>query len=146
MIESYRLLVTGSRTWGDTVGSKGESRSVGFTEKLTLTAMLDGLQLKSHPEVNDLTIVHGGCPTGADKIAATWAAELGVPTEVFGADWNTHGHAAGPIRNAQMVETMDPGNPTHLVVAAWDGKSRGTKSTIDLALKRGLQIVRLQVR
>lgn len=38
----------------------------------------------------------------------------------FPADWNTHGKAAGPIRNRQMAEYADA------LLLIWDGKSRGS--------------------
>ena len=45
--------------------------------------------------------------------------------ELFPADWDKHGRAAGPIRNKQMADYAD------VLIAVWDGKSRGTKNMID---------------
>jgi|GEM_PF-1050464 len=82
----YRVLITGSRNW----------LAAG-----TVVAVLDRL-LAAHPA---LVVVHGACPTGADRIAGEWCEELGVPAEGHPADWATHGRAAGPRRNAEMVAT-----------------------------------------
>ena len=41
---------------------------------------------------------------GADYLAESVAHELGWEVEQFPADWDTYGRAAGPIRNAVMVE------------------------------------------
>ena len=52
----------------------------------------------------------------------------------YPADWKQHGKAAGMIRNAEMVRAAD------WVVAFWDGKSKGTKNTIDTALRLGKRL------
>ncbi|WHT20978.1 DUF2493 domain-containing protein [Crossiella sp. CA-258035] len=100
-----RILITGSRTWRD-------------WDRIE-RAILD--HSPGYPAGEDTLIVHGGCPDGADEIAATIAATLGLPTEVHRADWDIcvetckPGHrrlrygksycpTAGPRRNAAMVE------------------------------------------
>lgn len=45
-----------------------------------------------------------------------------------------HGRAAGPIRNEEIAEVSDA------LIAFWDGKSRGTKSMIEIARRKGLQV------
>jgi len=52
-------------------------------------------------------LVHGGA-TGADTLAAIWAAKNGVATRVFLPDWDKHGKAAGPIRNREMLKEARP--------------------------------------
>lgn len=53
-------------------------------------------------EPEETVLVHGGC-TGADTLAAEEAVKLGWRVEAHPADWETHGNAAGPIRNKHMV-------------------------------------------
>ena len=53
---------------------------------------------------------------------------------LYPADWERHGRAAGPIRNEEMAEVSDA------LIAFWDGKSRGTKSMIEIAMRKGLQV------
>ena len=77
------------------------------------------------------TVIVSGGALGADAMAERYAREAGLPLEVYQADWKTYGKAAGPIRNQQIVDACD------IVVAFWDGKSRGTKNTIELARKAG---------
>ena len=77
-------------------------------------------------------VITGGC-RGVDKIAHDYARRCFADTEVHDADWDKHGKAAGPIRNQKMAESADQ------LVAIWDGKSRGTKSMIDNALKLGVE-------
>ena len=79
---------------------------------------------------SNVIIVTGGA-LGVDTIAEKTANYLGNQCEVYEADWNKHGRAAGPIRNKLIVDNCDR------VVAFWDGKSPGTKNTIELARKAG---------
>ncbi len=84
--------------------------------------------LSSYIAVKDLVIT-GGC-RGVDKIAHDYARRYFADTEVFEADWDANGKAAGPIRNREMMR--DAG----MLVAIWDGKSRGAKNAIDEARKQ----------
>ena len=84
---------------------------------------------------SNFTLVHGRCPQGPDLWADIWAEGLDVPREAHPADWATHGKRAGFIRNAEMVATLDPSHGGDMVLAFWDGESKGTKHTIDLALE-----------
>jgi hypothetical protein len=75
-----------------------------------------------------------GDARGVDALALRWARVKGVSSIVYPADWKKHGKAAGPIRNAEMVSDGD------LLIAFWDGFSRGTKNTIDLARQKGIPV------
>lgn len=87
----------------------------------------------------DDTIIHGGCPTGADRLADVFAKTYGHLSrlEVFYADWQKHGKVAGPIRNKQM---LDEGKPD-LVIAFPGGK--GTQNMVEQAEKAGIQIMKI---
>lgn len=76
----------------------------------------------------DTVIVSGGAK-GADLIAESCAKELGLETKIFLPEWSEHGSRAGIFRNSLIVSYSDK------VVAFWDGQSKGTKDTIDKALK-----------
>lgn len=73
-------------------------------------------------------IVSGGA-RGADQMAEKYATRHLLDIEIYYPDWNKHGKAAGFIRNKQIVEASD------MVIAFWDGSSKGTKSSIDYARK-----------
>lgn len=47
-------------------------------------------------------VVCGGA-AGADTLGKDWAILRGIPVKIFMADWETHGKAAGPIRNTEMA-------------------------------------------
>lgn len=48
---------------------------------------------------------------------------------IFLPDWNKYGKSAGFRRNELII------NEAEKVIAFWDGKSKGTKHSIDLAIK-----------
>lgn len=47
-----------------------------------------------------------GCADGVDEVARDHAAEFGIETRVFKAEWKKLGNSAGPIRNAQMARAF----------------------------------------
>ena len=77
-----------------------------------------------------LIFVSGGC-RGADSLGERYAAENGFETEIYPADWEKYGRAAGPKRNKKIAEISD------YIICFWDGKSRGTKSLLNFAEKYG---------
>jgi hypothetical protein len=78
-------------------------------------------------------IISGGAK-GADALAEKYAKENEIETKIYYANWNLHGRKAGPLRNKKIVATSD------YVIAFWDGVSRGTKSSIDIATETDTKI------
>ena len=71
------------------------------------------------------SLMHGACPSGPDAIADEWAHEWhGGEVERYPADWDAHGKAAGPRRNREMADRLDPA--TDIALGFWDGMSPGT--------------------
>lgn len=85
---------------------------------------------------NKITTIISGHAKGADTLGELFATSNKIPLEVYPADWNKHGKAAGPIRNKQM---LDEGKPD-LVVAFMAKDSRGTKNMVDQATKAGVEV------
>lgn len=79
-------------------------------------------------------VVSGGAK-GVDRVGEAWAAAHRIAITRFPADWETHGKAAGPIRNGLMADYADA------LIAIWDGESRGTKNMIKTAERAGLPIM-----
>lgn len=52
----------------------------------------------------EITVVSGGA-RGADRLGEVWAEEIGATLEVFPADWEKHGKAAGHLRNQEMLDS-----------------------------------------
>jgi predicted Rossmann fold nucleotide-binding protein DprA/Smf involved in DNA uptake len=76
------------------------------------------------------TIISGGA-RGADTLAKQYALENNLHMIEYKADWKQFGRAAGVIRNKTIIE-----NSEH-ILAFWDGKSPGTKNSINYANKLG---------
>jgi hypothetical protein len=55
----------------------------------------------------DVAVIQGGAP-GADALGADWAVCSEVALTTFRADWSRWGRAAGPMRNARMLEEGRP--------------------------------------
>lgn len=51
----------------------------------------------------DPLVVHGDCPTGADRHADRAARSLGFDRVMYPANWERRRKGAGPRRNARMV-------------------------------------------
>ena len=91
-----------------------------------------------------LTVIHGGAK-GADALAAGWCARR-VRRETPGmietieerADWKAHGKAAGPIRNARMIEEHKPD-----LVLAFPG-GRGTADMCAKARAAGVKVMEIE--
>lgn len=74
----------------------------------------------------DTTEVVSGCAKGADTLGERWAAENNIPVKQFPADWKQYGKRAGYLRNRQMGEYAD------MLIAFWDGESKGTEHMINI--------------
>lgn len=79
-------------------------------------------------------IISGGAK-GADSLAERYAKENNIPTKIFLPDWETYGKKAGFLRNTQIIEECE------MVVAFWDGESKGTKDSLDKAEKLGKKVM-----
>jgi len=107
-----RVLICGSREWRD-----------GSLIRRTIHGLKPGC-----------LIIHGGAK-GADRIAGDTAEGLGYHTAVVRPLWDTYGKGAGHLRNVAMLD-LEPDR----VIAFWDGKSPGTRGTIDEARRRGIPV------
>lgn len=88
------------------------------------------------PLIDKITeLVSGGAP-GMDLLGEKWGKARGVPVKRFLADWDKHGKPAGVIRNGDMGAYAAGG----LLVALWDGQSRGTADMIRKAVRHGMAI------
>lgn len=75
-------------------------------------------------------IITGGA-VGIDKLAEREARLRGIPLTVFKPDYETHGKSAPLVRNKLIAESCD------MLIAFWDGSSRGTVFTWRYADKLG---------
>lgn len=77
------------------------------------------------------TVVVTGDAAGVDRAASNQARLMGMEYYALVPCWTELGKKAGPLRNEAIVRMADR------VIAFWDGSSRGTRSTIDLARRYG---------
>lgn len=80
------------------------------------------------------TIVSGGAK-GVDSSASEYAKKMGIELIEHLPDYKLYGRGAPIVRNRLIVEDCD------ILYAFWDGKSKGTKYTIDYARKMGKEVV-----
>ena len=83
---------------------------------------------------HDITEVVCGGAKGADFFGSSWAVDRNIHVKYFIPDWDGLGKRAGFVRNAEMGDYAD------MLIAFWDGKSKGTKNMIDYATKKGLVV------
>ena len=90
--------------------------------------------MKLNMKIN--SVISGGAK-GADTLAERWANENNIPIILYKPAWKKYGRAAGLRRNENIIESCD------FCLAFWDGKSKGTKFSIDLCkrLKKPIKVV-----
>ena len=116
-----KLLICGSRGWKDAQA---------------IDAIVAGYDVLAEGRGEDLVVIHGACPSGADALADRIAKQWGIKRIPEPADWDRYGKAAGPIRNQKMLDEYKPD-----VVYAFrsTGKSNGTDDMVDRARKAGVR-------
>lgn len=82
----------------------------------------------------DMITIVSGAARGADSLGEQYALFNNYFIERYPADWDRYGKAAGYRRNEQMAQNAD------VLIAFWDGQSKGTKHMIDLAKTYELKV------
>lgn len=82
---------------------------------------------------NTTEIVSGGAK-GVDTSAREYALSHGIKLTEFLPEYTRFGRSAPLKRNITIIEYSD------IVLAFWDGKSRGTKFVIDNCRKLGVEV------
>lgn len=83
-------------------------------------------------------IISGGA-VGIDRCAAEYAIRHGIDLEEFLPDYKKYGRAAPIVRNKIIVDASD------MVIAFWDGSSKGTKMVIEYCEKTDKKCVVVKV-
>lgn len=89
--------------------------------------------LEEYLPENTTEIVSGGAK-GADASAKEYALTHGLKLTEFLPEYNKFGRGAPLKRNLTIIEYAD------IVLAFWDGRSRGTKFVIDNCRRLGIPI------
>ena len=126
-MKELRVIIAGSRDFDDFPKLMNSSIEI-LTEISKKRDDLDRIRIIS------------GTARGADKLGEQYAKIAHYELSKFPADWDGLGKRAGYVRNAEMAKfAVEDGN-YGVLIAFWDGKSRGTKHMIDLANKYGLEV------
>ena len=121
-----------------------------FTSTFVMATVLNNLQDVDHAiEIEKLTLICG-MAKGADLTAYSLFKGAGLPIEVYPAKWSdlevpnavikynrngAYNATAGYTRNIEMARNAD------MLIAFWDGSSRGTKHMIATARKHNLKVL-----
>lgn len=125
-----KLAIVGSRDYPD-LGQVSAYLDL-FCSEQEQYRMAPSTTAEGYPEpgYDPMPVLISGGARGADSAAVEYGKRAwNLEAIVFPAEWDKHGTKAGFIRNKLIVDAAD------FIVAFWDGESRGTKLTIDLALK-----------
>lgn len=121
MTNELRIIVAGSRSFND------------FTMmNETLNDIIENYTTNCDT-IKSIRIISGNAK-GADRLGEEYARLHGYELSIFPAKWDELGKNAGYIRNEQMAQfATEDITSTPVLVAFWDGESKGTKHMIDIA-------------
>lgn len=105
-----KLSIIGSRTFND--------------YEIAKQVIFDILYINNY----EITEIISGGAKGADTLGKRYAMMHGIPFVEYKPDWSIGKHA-GLLRNTLIIENSD------IVIAFWDGKSKGTVDSMKKAKK-----------
>jgi len=111
----FKVIIAGSRSFND----------YDFLRKKLDTILIN---------INEEIEIVCGEAYGADELGKRYAIENKFKIKSMPANWNEFGKAADYIRNEEMAKYADA------CVCFWDGKSKGTKHMIDLAINYNIKL------
>lgn len=122
MRQTFRILVTASRTWKD---------------RAAIEKALKQIQ-EENPDTS-IVLMHGACRVGGDPIADEIASELGFRLERYPANWDAYGNQAAHLRNYAMVK-----RGADVCLAFIKNGSPGATKCAALAEKEGIPTYRYE--
>lgn len=126
-----RVIIAGSRNFND------------FSKLMnSCNDILSGITNKND-DLDKIRII-SGTARGADQLGEQYAKVAGYEVSKFPADWDNLGKKAGFVRNVEMAKFAIENNSVGVLIAFWDGKSKGTKHMIEQATKYGLNVYIVQ--
>lgn len=124
--QEIRIIVAGGRKYNNY-----------STVKFALDEKIIRLR-ETYPECS-ITII-SGCAFGVDRLGERYAKECGYRLQRFPADWKHVGKSAGIIRNIRMADYATEDGCVAVLVAVWNGTSRGTEHMISVAKGRDMDV------
>lgn len=153
------VLVAGARDVFDTYDSKYDSDKR-LCERDRGRIVARALYAAGVPQSAVSEVVHGANEGSPDIWGAAWAAQTDTDVRPFKPDWDDLSHPdayikegkygpydarAGPRRNEEMADYVASTDGPSLLVAFWDGESRGTSSMISLARSRDIPVFTIRL-
>ena len=126
-MKELRVIIAGSRDFND------------FPKLMNSSIKILTEISKKRDDLDRIRII-SGTARGADKLGEQYAKIAGYELSKFPADWDGLGKRAGYVRNAEMAKFASEDDSYGVLIAFWDGQSRGTKHMIDLANRYGLEV------
>lgn len=135
-----RIIIAGGRDFDDYKKLKSVVNDIIFDLECRNT--VTGIGNTSREKENHLIEFISGIAKGADRLGEKFVKETIWSSNIkrFPANWELFSKSAGYIRNEQMAKYAIADNNYGVLIAFWDGKSKGTKHMINLAKKYGLEV------
>lgn len=130
-----RIIIAGSRDFDNYSYLESQCHKIFYSLSKEDNVLTGRIQ----EDIMNMEII-SGTAKGADTLGEEFASNCCIKVKRFPANWDIHGKSAGYIRNEQMAKYAISDGNYGVLIAFWDGKSRGTKHMIDLAKKYGLKI------
>ena len=134
MKKPVKIIICGSRSFNDYQFLERTVREV--FRNLTQQGILYGSPAK---DAEIIEIISGGAQ-GADILGEWFAQQYGLWVKVMLADWDKNGKQAGIIRNCEMVDYVADSDCYGMVIAFWDGESKGTQHCFNYAKDKKLDV------
>ena len=126
-MKELRVIIAGSRDFDDF--PKLMNSCIDILFKIT----------EQHSDLNKIRIV-SDTARGADRQGEQYAKIAGYGVSRFPADWDTFGESCWLCKKSQMAKYAIADGNYGVLIAFWDGKSKGIKHMIDIAKKNGLEV------
>lgn len=124
-IKELRIIIAGSRDFDD------------FEILFKNVETIQNEIITKRDDISEVVII-SGTARGADKLGELYAERTNLKIKRFPADWNNLGKRAGYVRNTEMAKYA--AKEVGVLIAFWDGISKGTKHMIDLAKRYDLEV------
>lgn len=134
-IQPINIIVAGSR--GFTDYNSGKQAILSVIKGLLCKNPCEPFEITTEPEF--ITFI-GGEARGADMVGKEFAKEFNFPYKGYPANWDEYGKSAGYHRNVEMATESLYNDAYGVLIAFWDGASKGTKHMIDIAISHKLEI------
>lgn len=138
-----KIIIAGSRGFTDSnsEGLRIPAVAPNYVQGLNyflVSDIIEGFANSAEIDLNESIIVQGEA-NGVDLHAKNYAIQNEIDFENHPADWKTHGHKAGFIRNKKMLESIiDAPRPVLFAILSMHHDNKGTRNMIEQALATGV--------